>query len=217
MAGPSKKTIEEDYANMSLNDEGDEGLILEETNVEVAKTDLSFCLVGSFLTNRKINFQAMQDTLASIWRPVKGVYMEETNTPNLFMFKFFHELDVQRVLDDGPWSFNNQALMVKRLELGERLSDIQLSEMYIWVQVYELPVGFNSEFILKSIGNYIGNYIQSDPKNFQSIWRQFSRIKVAINVFQPLKSRMRIKKSGGIGCGSISSMNAFLRFVFIVG
>lgn len=200
MAGSSMQTIEEDYANMSLHDEGDEGdegLILEEANVEIATTDLPFCLVGSFLTNRKINFQAMQDTLSSIWRPVKGVYMEETNIPNLFMFKFFHELDVQRVLNDGPWTFNNQALMVKRLELGERLSDIKLSELYIWVQVYELPVGFNSEFILKSIGNYIGNYIQSDPKNFQSIWRQCLRIKVALNVFKPLKSQMRIKKSGG--------------------
>lgn len=85
--------------------------------------------MGSFLTNRKINFQAMQDTLSPIWRPVKGVFMEETSIPNLFMFKFFHELDVQRVMDDGPWTFNNQALMVKRLEMGERLSDIKLSEL----------------------------------------------------------------------------------------
>lgn len=66
MAGSSKQTLEEGYANLSINDEGDEGLILEEPNVEVVTTDLSLCLMGSFVTNRKINFQAMQDTLASI-------------------------------------------------------------------------------------------------------------------------------------------------------
>lgn len=143
--------------------------------------------------------------------------MEETNIPNLFMFKFFHEIDMQRVLDDGPWSFNNQALMVKRLELGERLSDRKLSELYMWVQVYDLPVGFNSEFILKSIGNYVGNYIQADPKNFQSIWRQFLRIKVAINVLKPLKGQMHIKKAGGNGCGLNSSTNGSRLFAFTVG
>ncbi|XP_074374432.1 uncharacterized protein LOC141714835 [Apium graveolens] len=162
MAGSSKKTMEESYANLYINDDDDAGLIFEEASVEALSTDVSYCLVGCFLTSRKINFQAMQDTLASIWRPVKGIFMEETNIPNLFMLKFFHELDMQRVLDDGPWTFNNQALMVKR-----------------------------------SIGNYVGRYIQSDPKNFQSIWRQFLHIKVAINVLKPVKGQVRIKKSGG--------------------
>lgn len=37
----------------------------------------------------------------------------------------------------------------------------------------------------------------SDPKNFQGLWRSYLRIKVAIDVRHPLKSKMRIKKSGG--------------------
>lgn len=99
---------------------------------------------------------AMQDTLASIWKPVKGGFMEETNIPNMIIIKFFHALDLQRVLDDGPWTFHNQALMVKKLEVGEQLSDIKLTELYIWLHVYDLPIGFKYEFILKSIGNYVG-------------------------------------------------------------
>lgn len=50
------------------------------------------------------------------------------------------------------------------LDLGEQLADIKLSELYIWIQVYDLPIGFNSEFILKSIGNFVGRFIDSDPK-----------------------------------------------------
>lgn len=198
MASSSRRVpFEEEYANLAINDEDEEGLVLEGEGEEVPATDLAMCLVGSFVTPRKFNFVAMQDTLAAIWRPVKGVYMEETVMPNLFVFKFFHELDMQRVLDDGPWTFNNQALMVKRMEMGEQLSDIKLRELFMWVQVYDLPIGFNSEFILKSIGNYVGRFIQADPKNFQSIWRNFLRIKVAVDVYKPLKSQMRIKKAGG--------------------
>lgn len=144
----SKQTLEEGYTNLSINDGDDEGLILEDANEEGPTTNL---VVGSFLTSTKINFGAMQDTLAAIWRPVKGVFMEETIIPNLFLFKFFHELDLQRVLDDGLWTFNNQALLIKRLEMGEQLSEIKLKKLYMWIQIYDLPIGFNSKSILKLI------------------------------------------------------------------
>lgn len=67
----------------------------------------------------------------------------------------------------------------------------------MWVRVFDLPIGFNSEFIPKSIGNYVGKFLESDPRNFQGMCRNFLRIKVAIDCFRPLKSKMRIKKAGG--------------------
>ncbi|KAK1404491.1 hypothetical protein POM88_004096 [Heracleum sosnowskyi] len=139
----------------------------------------------------------MQETLSSIWRPVKGVFMEETSFPNLFMFKFFHELDIKRVLDDGPWTFNQQVLLFKRMDVNEQLKDIRLTDVYLWVQIYDLPIGFNSECVLRSIGDYLGKFLEVDPKNFQGLWRNYLRVKVAIDVQFPLKSRMKIKKAGG--------------------
>lgn len=53
----------------------------------------------------------------------EGGFMEETNTPNMFLFRFFHKLDMLRVLDDGPWTFNQQVL-VKRLEETDQLSSM---------------------------------------------------------------------------------------------
>lgn len=92
----------------------------------------------------------MKDTLASIWKLLKGVITEETNIPSLFVFKFIHEMDLQRVLDTGPWTFNNHFLMSRNgeEEVGEQLSEINLAAVYIRLQVYDLPICFNSEFIL---------------------------------------------------------------------
>lgn len=198
MASSSRgKSVMESYVNLSINDDDEEGLILDEPNEGQEGGDYSHCLIGSFLQNRRVNFMAMKDTLASIWKPVKGVYMEETNVPNVFIFKFFHKLDMQRVLDDGPWTFNQQVLLVKKLEGNEQLSEIKFSDLYIWVQIYDLPIGFNSEFIFKSIGNYVGKFLASDSKNVNSLWKNYQRIKVALDVKRPLKSKMRIKKAGG--------------------
>lgn len=96
----------EDYANLSIADDESEGLDLNEISEDNSKIDYDRCLIGSFLTDWEINFIAMQETLSSIWRPVKGVFMEETSVQNMFMFKFFHALDVQRVLNDGPWTLD---------------------------------------------------------------------------------------------------------------
>lgn len=123
--------------------------------------------------------------------------MEETVYPNLFIFKFFHDLDVERVLDDGPWTFNQHVLLLKKLDMSEQLKDITLSDLFIWLQIYDLPIGFNSEYILKSIGNYVGKFMEADPRNFQGLMGNYLRVKVAVDVRRPLKSHMKIKKAGG--------------------
>lgn len=198
MASSSQgKNLEEAYAELSLSNEDEEGLILEDIPDGEKIEGLERCLVGRLLTNRKVNFVAMQDTLSSIWRPVKGVFMEETDQMNIFLFKFFHDLDLQRVLDDGPWTFNQQALLIRKLNIDEQIKDVKLSELYMWVQVYDVPIGFRSEFILKSIGNYVGRFMETDTRNFKSMYRSYMRIRVAIDVGQPLKKQMKIKKVGG--------------------
>lgn len=67
MVSYSSKTNPEDaYANLSLNNEEEEGLILGDIPDSVGRAEWDKCLVGYFLTSRKVNFMAMQDTLASI-------------------------------------------------------------------------------------------------------------------------------------------------------
>lgn len=216
-ASSREKSIVDEYANLSLHDDDEEGgLIMQELPENTQEIDYSLCLVGCFLSQKKVNFGAMRDTLSSIWRPVKGVFMEETSTPNMFLFRFFHKLDMQRVIDEGPWTFNQQVLLVKRLEETDQLASMQLTNLYIWLQVHELPIDFNSEHILKSIGDYVGTFRASDPKNLQRLSRSFLRIQVTIDVRKPLKSKMRIKKKGGSGYGYSSNMRGCHPFVSFV-
>lgn len=43
----------------------------------------------------------------------------------------------------------------------------------------------------------MGNFLESDPRNFQGMWRNYLRIRVSIDLNRPLKNRMKIKKPGG--------------------
>lgn len=66
----------------------------------------------------------------------------------------------------------------------------------MWVQIYDIPRGFLSENILQSVGSSIGCYVQSDPTTFTGGWKPYVRINVSINVENPLKRRVKIKREG---------------------
>ncbi|XWS66198.1 hypothetical protein CRYUN_Cryun05aG0179300 [Craigia yunnanensis] len=139
---------------------------------------------------------AMKNTLASIWRLVKGVCIRDIN-PALFLFQFFHELDIERVIKGGPWTFNQHLLITSRLKVGDNPNQIPLYFTDFWIQVYDLPYGFMSERVGKEICNFVGMYVEADANNFSGIWRNFRWILVTIDVRKPLKRMMKIKKQRG--------------------
>jgi hypothetical protein len=52
----------------------------------------------------------MMAKMGEIWQPECGMDVEEVQ-PGLFVFRFFHQVDVQRILKQGPWSFDNHMLV----------------------------------------------------------------------------------------------------------
>ncbi|KAL8121461.1 hypothetical protein AgCh_018260 [Apium graveolens] len=98
----------------------------------------------------KVDFLALQHTMAALWKPGKGVYIKELDT-NLYLFQFFHEVDVKRVMEGCPWSFNRRALVMAHLKEGENPRSVDLNSMELWVQVHDLNPGYMSKKILKGI------------------------------------------------------------------
>lgn len=104
-----------------------------------------------------------------------------------FFFVFYHIMDLKKVLEGGPWSFEQNTLVYKHVQGTEDPHNVVLKEIDIWVQVHDIPKRFISENIFKSVGLYIGTYIKSDPANFDGLWKSYVRIRVTLNVTKPLK------------------------------
>lgn len=85
-------------------------------------------------------------------------------------------------------------LLLNRVNKGENPWEIQLHHLSLWVQIYDLRPGFKSEKILTDIGNYIGTFVASCPKNFMGLWRDYLRVRISIDIRKPLKRRMKIRK-----------------------
>ncbi|XP_074364697.1 uncharacterized protein LOC141705706 [Apium graveolens] len=130
---------------------------------------------------------------ASLWRPKERMEVHELGGFQ-YSFVFYHILDMQRVLEGGPWSFEQNMLVCNQLVEDEDPHNVKLQGADMWIQVYDIPKGFISENVLKNVGNAIGRYIRSDPINFNGMWKEYVRIRVALNVEKPLKRRMKLKR-----------------------
>ena len=74
-------------------------------------------LIGKFLTCKPFNKKAAKNTLQRAWGLEEKVQIIEVGA-NLFQFKFNTEFDLERILKGGPWSFDNQLLMLTRWQKG---------------------------------------------------------------------------------------------------
>lgn len=90
----------------------------------------------------------MENVLASLWRPKEGVEIRDLGGQR-YSFVFYHKLDLQKVVDGGPWSFEQGTLLCQTLKPSEDPLSLPLNTMYIWVQIYDIPNGMISEKVLQ--------------------------------------------------------------------
>lgn len=185
--------LEELYARLSLEEEDDGGVIVGKEDVNITK---KYVLIGRFLTEKNINFNAMQNVIASLWRPREGMEIHDIGGQR-YSFVFYHPLDMQKVLEGGPWTFEQSLLVTHQLQEGEDPQNVLLNYMDIWVQLYDIPNGCFSEKIIQGIGNYVGKLIKTDPANLNRMWKAYAWVRVTMDVTKPLKRKMKLKREGG--------------------
>ncbi|GAU47810.1 hypothetical protein TSUD_404150 [Trifolium subterraneum] len=182
--------------NLNINEEEALNFDLEENSDE--QHDVNLCLVGRFIHDRPIKFNSIKTRMADVWRPVKSMVVKEA-TQGLYLFKFFHPIYVEEVMNGGPWLFDNYMLVIDRMKVGVALHDIPLYHVIFWVQIHNVPVGMMLEKVGKGLANYIGEFVEYDKNNSTSFWWQYMRVKVRVDVRRPLKIEKKIMLNGGLG------------------
>lgn len=185
----STSDVEMQLAGLDIEDEENEQLVFDE-EIEEEVNRFELWLVGRFLTEKSINVRVMKTKLADIWRPAMGIMIKDLK-PGLFLFQFYHNDDLKWVVNGGPWSFDNALLVLNVIKPGEDPTKVSLFEVDFWIQIHDLPVGYMSEAVGKQLGNFFGTFIHYDTKNNSSIWREFMRLRVRVDVRKPRKRYVR--------------------------
>ncbi|XP_057811738.1 uncharacterized protein LOC131025974 [Salvia miltiorrhiza] len=187
--------MEDQMAGLNIEGEDDE-IFIDDEVAEESSVSVDLCLVGRFITEQPINFTLMRSRMAGVWRPGKGVFMKDIGQGR-FIFQFFHEVDLKRVYDGGPWAFGNFPLILHRLRRGEFPLTVPLDILPFWVQIHDLPAGYLTEGVGKLLGNFIGKFMEYDSTNSTGVWRQYMRVRVGVRVSEPLKHFKKLKNRDG--------------------
>ncbi|KAG8379940.1 hypothetical protein BUALT_Bualt07G0141900 [Buddleja alternifolia] len=71
-------------------------------------------VIGRLVTSRKFSFAALRSTLITVFNTVRKVDIMNLDD-NPFLVTFDHVRDRDRVLDEGPWSFVNNLVVLRHL------------------------------------------------------------------------------------------------------
>ncbi|XP_058772586.1 uncharacterized protein At4g02000-like [Vicia villosa] len=124
---------------------------------------------------------------------------------------------MEATLKGGPWIFGNHLLIIERVQIGVQLENIHMFHVEIWVQVHNLSTSQMLEKLSKTIANFIGTFVEYDKNNNSSFWRQYMRLRVKVDVRQPLKKNTRVKNKGGEWCTFIFKYENLGLFYFVCG
>ncbi|XP_023921589.1 uncharacterized protein LOC112033044 [Quercus suber] len=123
--------------------------------------------------------------LKRAWGLEEGVQMIEVGT-NLFQLKFQTKFEMDCVLKGGPWSFDNQVLLLTRWKAGMTADNVWFDSVALWVQIWGTPFDLVSPKIAKTVGSRLGSVVEVEKKQKLEGQSYFMRVKVAIPLAKPV-------------------------------
>ncbi|MBA0820119.1 hypothetical protein Gohar_000003 [Gossypium harknessii] len=134
----------DDLANLRLSNEEEDAF---QEDAKEMKRDIKFSLVGTCLTNSMLHFSSFWNTMADLWHPIGGIAITNIGE-KCYSFKFFHTVDMNKVLKGLPWFFNNH-LLLHKWQMKEDPLTVSLNYVVFWIQIHDLPAGLMLETMAK--------------------------------------------------------------------
>lgn len=171
-------------------------VVLEETAQAVVEEKVAHRLVGKILSTKRINREAFRSLIPSIWKINQGMSVEQLRD-NMYVFHFKSEQEKKRVLNEGPWSFNNSLIvLVEPVGVGD-ISKMRFNEVSFWIQLHDLPVICMDKEIGWRLGKMIGVVEDIDTGASGDCLGKYLRVRVRIDVEQPLERAVNFVRKDG--------------------
>jgi hypothetical protein len=187
--------IERLCGKMKLTEGEQNGIAITEGDVTEAKEQGENCIVGKVWAEKPVNKEAFRTMLSRIWRLVGRVVFKEIGD-NLWLFEFSNGDDKRRVMEGRPWSYDRQALVLNDFDGKTTPSHMKFNHTPIWVQVHDMPLLCMTRGVGEKIGASMGELVEVDIAGDGAGWGRSLRLRVVIDLSQPLE-RGRALKLGG--------------------
>ncbi|KAG8377628.1 hypothetical protein BUALT_Bualt08G0052800 [Buddleja alternifolia] len=166
---------------------------LEKTEIEIpadvwkpGSNPFDRVVFGLILSGSRFNFNAFKETTLTAFKPRKRIDFEKLDNGR-FLLNFESPNDLDKVLEGGPWCYDNDLVILKLL----LENDDPLSVPLWWVDFYVLAKGLSiskmTEDMASFIGNSLGQFRSVDLARNGVVGGSTLRIRVGLDVSKPLR------------------------------
>ncbi|RYR45944.1 hypothetical protein Ahy_A07g031713 [Arachis hypogaea] len=99
-----------------------------------------FNLIGRIITNKKLKFRAIKNSILGMWGNPKDVSISEDSKLGM------------RFLQNDPWNVRGNLLNLQRWLYDKAILDIRHDHMELWIQVNGIPIELLNKETTKTIG-----------------------------------------------------------------
>ena len=145
--------LNEMWAKFSLSEEEERG-----AEVSQQKELLVHRLAGKFLTKRVLNVDVVARMFKPLWKPIGELKIRDIGD-NILLFEFDDALDLERVLEYEPWSFDRNLVVFQRTVDAESALSLDYSSTTFWMQIHNIPPNLVTQETGESIGNMLGSVV----------------------------------------------------------
>ena len=93
--------------------------------------------------------------------------------------------EVDRVLQQEPWSFDKHLIVIQRFCKDTPLKDLKLQESSFWIQVHNIPLSYMDREIVEDICAVAGRVVQTTGEA-EFGGGGFIRVRVIVDVTWPI-------------------------------
>ena len=104
----------------------------------------------------------------------------------MWLFEFKDQVDKMRVMDERPWSFERQILVLNEFDGSIPPFQLVFDHSPFWIQAHDIPLICMNKDVGTKIGNSLGDLIEVDVAGDGMGWGNYLRLRVNIDITKPL-------------------------------
>ncbi|KAL0300493.1 UNVERIFIED_CONTAM: hypothetical protein Sangu_3117500 [Sesamum angustifolium] len=148
-------------SSLSLTEEEEVGLVCPAVLWHAEPLSRGFFIVGRLLSSKSFHPEALETTLQETFNPIKGLEFKLIEE-GLFLLKFFHVLDRDRVIDRCSWAYDKNLLLLEPMDASDDLNVVELNSCDFHVHIHGLPLGKMTKEVASFISNRLGKFKEVD-------------------------------------------------------
>ena len=150
-------------------------------------------MVG-FFPGFRMPYHVVNTIASRAWKN-KGLENVMTTINGFMLFRFKTELEMQEVLEKGPWMFGGKTIILQQWHPHFVFDKNKISKLPVWIRLHGLPFPLWSKNGLSLVASMVGRPLSCDEQTYNCTRLDYARVCVEADATLPFINQFEIESS----------------------